>query len=135
MWRLALVFVVVIVTGGIGYWWLQQTPPEPEERTIPGTDMPFTVEVLNGTNVDGLARATTRHLRAAGIDVVRFGTASADTFSVTQILVRRSDTTGAARVRASLGFGTVILDEDARLLLDVSVYLGRDASGLVGIDP
>ena len=91
--------------------------------------------MLNGTDVDGLARATTQLLRAGGIDVVYFGTASSDTFAATQILVRRGDTTGAVNVLRILGLGMLVVDEDSELLLDVTVYLGRDAAGLIGFDP
>jgi len=136
MWRLALVTVVVLTAAAGGYWWWwHRQPVVVPERTIPGEVRQVTVEVLNGTDVDGLARATTRLLRASGIDVVHFGTASADTFTSTQVLVRRGDTTGAVGVLGILGLGTLIVDEDAELLLDVSVYLGRDAAGLIGFDP
>jgi hypothetical protein len=135
MWRLAVAGALVLAAALAGYWWLERQPVQPPERAIPGEGNRVTVEVLNGTDVDGLARATTRLLRAGGIDVVHFGTASADTFSATQILVRRGDTVAAVRVGGVLGFGALIVDEDPDLLLDVSVYLGRDAAALVGFDP
>ena len=80
-------------------------------------------------------RATTQRLRAGGIDVVYFGTAAADTFSATAIVVRRGDTTSAVHVQRVLGLGTLIVEEDPHLLLDVSVYLGRDAVELLGFHP
>lgn len=135
MWRLAVAGAFVLAAALGGYWWWERQPVQLPERAIPGEGSRVTVEVLNGTDVDGLARATTRLLRAGGIDVVHFGTASADTFSATQILVRRGDTVGAVHVVGVLGFGALIVDADPDLLLDVSVYLGRDAAVLVGFDP
>jgi hypothetical protein len=136
MRRLAATIVVVLIAGAVGtYWWWQRRPADAPGRPIPGETIRTKVEVLNGTDVDGLARATTRLLRSGGIDVVSFGTASADTFSVTQILVRRGDTVGAVHVLEALGVGNIAVAENPELLLDVSVYLGRDAARLIGLDP
>ena len=135
MWRLAVVGVVALAAVAGGYWWWHHQPDVVPERAIPGEASRVTVEVLNGTDVDGLARATTQLLRAGGIDVVYFGTASSDTFAATQILVRRGDTTGAVNVLRILGLGMLVVDEDSELLLDVTVYLGRDAAGLIGFGP
>lgn len=95
---------------------------------IPGEDGPrLTVEVLNSTAVDGLARRVTGHLRRHGLDVVYFGSASGALDS-TRVLIRRGDSTAARRVRQALGFGTIVEDLDPRLLLDVTVLLGTDAA-------
>jgi hypothetical protein len=95
----------------------------------------MTVEVLNGTTVDGLAREVTQRLRHAGIDVVSFGGAQDTSLDSTVILVRRGDSTDALRVRRALGLGRVLIEPDARLLLDVSVLVGRDLSGVLGLHP
>ncbi len=102
---------------------------------IPGEVERITVEVLNATGVDGLARAATRQLRHRGFDVVHFGTAAMDTLRETFIAARRGDTTGAARVREALGVGKVVVEPDPRLLLDASVFLGHDAIPLVNFRP
>ena len=105
------------------------------QHPIPGEGVRITVEVLNATGVDGLARATTRQLRNAGIDVVYFGTASSDTLEQTYIAVRRGDTTAAMRIRAALGVGRIVVEPDSRLLLDASVFLGRDITPLIYLGP
>jgi len=105
------------------------------QQPIPGEGVRITVEVLNATGVDGLARATTRQLRNAGIDVVYFGTASSDTLEQTYIAVRRGDTTAAMRIRAALGVGRIVVEPDSRLLLDASVFLGRDITPLIYLGP
>lgn len=93
------------------------------------------VEVLNATRIDGLARETTRRLRSQGIDVVYFGTARDSTRDSTLLVVRRGDAAVARRVRAVLGRGVISEDPDPRLLLDVSVILGRDLAPDSSLDP
>ena len=89
---------------------------------------------MNGAGIDGLAAATTRYLRERGIDVVSYGTAPADSHSVTLVIARRGDTTAAGVVQAALGLGVVVDDADARRLVDVTVLLGRDAAS-AGLRP
>jgi hypothetical protein len=97
-------------------------------HAIPGERVPYAVEVLNATDVDGLARAVTLHLREQGIDVVFYGTADSAVGDTTLIVVRGADTKAGDVVRDVLGVGRVLVDPDPRLLLDVSVFLGRDAA-------
>lgn len=121
----AVVAVVLLRTGGTE----PTSWPVPGDRGAPRLQ----VEVLNGSGIDGLARAATARLRRAGIDVVFFGTAAAETDS-TRLVVRRGDSTVADVVRRALGVGRIVVEPDPRLLLDVSVILGGDAAG-VGRDP
>ena len=102
--------------------------PAAARYDIPGTRTPWAVEVLNGTDVDGLARTITLRLRRAGFDIVSYGTAAAADQDSTLLLLRSADTAAAWAVRDALGFGRVVMEPDPRLLLDVSVVLGRDAA-------
>jgi len=124
-----LIVGVAIVAIGVGgwFWWHARAAVQEEAYTIPGEGEHLLLEVLNGAAVDGLAAAMTRQLRGLGLDVVYFGTARVDTFTQTQIMVRRGDTTGTGRIRQALGTGTVVIALDSQKLLDVSVILGRDA--------
>jgi len=101
---------------------------------VPGERLPYVVEVLNGTDVDGLARSMTFRLRRAGLDVVSYGT-SPDVAESTLILVRSGDAEAGSAVRDALGVGRVVAEPDPHLLLDVTVVLGRDAAGAVGRGP
>jgi hypothetical protein len=85
------------------------------------------VEVLNGSNRPGLARAVTRELRARGFDVLYFGTAR-DSARDSEVLLRRGDSSAAARVASVLGIAKVRVAPDTLLRLDVTVFLGRDFS-------
>ncbi|MFI5206854.1 MAG: LytR C-terminal domain-containing protein, partial [Gemmatimonadales bacterium] len=59
------------------------------DRPIPGETDRLEVEVLNTTGAVGQARAATRRLRDAGLDVVYFGGDAGPALDSTQILVRR----------------------------------------------
>ena len=115
--------------AGAAVWWMSgETDVDARAYPIPGEATHLTVEVLNGAGIDGLAAATTRRLRRAGIDVVFYGTAPVDTVTVTRILVRRGDTTIVGRIREVLGTGMAVRAPDSTLLLDVTVLLGSDAA-------
>lgn len=101
---------------------------------VPGERLPYTVEVLNGTDVDGLARTVTFRLRRTGLDVVSYGT-SAEPAESTMIIVRGTDPEAGGAVRDALGVGRVVSEPDPDLLLDVTVVLGRDAAGPVHRGP
>ena len=85
------------------------------------------VEVLNASGASGLARRATDVLRRAGFDVVFYGnapdSASADS---TVVLDRGGDSGRAEAVARALGRGSVRTAVDSALLLDVTVWLGRD---------
>lgn len=102
---------------------------------IPGEGDQPVVEVLNTTTADGLAREVTRRLRRAGIDVVYFGSDRGRGVDTTTILVRRGDSTQAARVREVLGMGRIVMAPDPRLLLDASVLLGPDLARALNLNP
>lgn len=125
---------MVTLAVGVGAWlWWRDGGERP--HPVPGERDRVTVEVLNATGVDGLAREMSRRLRHQGVDVVYFGTARMETLTVTRIVVRRGDSSGAYRVRDALGAGTIVADYDPRLLLDVSVLLGRDLATALDRNP
>lgn len=122
--------VILLVAGT--WWATRRAPMESRGPRIPG-DQPehhVTVEVLNGTTIDGLARRVTRRLRQQGIDVVFYGSAGTTEAGSTLVVARTGDTTVAREVRDALGVGTVSSDPQAHLLLDVTVILGRDADSV-----
>lgn len=91
---------------------------------VPASGGRVTVEVLNGTGRDGLARRVTRELRRQGFDVVTFGNAPpADS---TAVLRRRGGPEAAGRVASALGAGVVREQPDTLRRVDVTVLLGAD---------
>ena len=134
--RLIWALAVVLAGGGaLGAWRLWHRGPAQGTSPIPGEGERITVEVVNWTEVDGLAREVTRRLRRAGIDVVSYGAARGFSLDSTTIVVRRGDSTAAVRVRQALGLGRIAVDRDPRLLLDASVLLGPDLARTLGFHP
>jgi hypothetical protein len=88
-----------------------------------------TVEVLNASGVDGLARVGMVRLRLVGLDVV--GTGNATTAQreagATLVLVRRGDSTGAGRVLAAYPKAVIRNEPSPTPLVDLTVVLGPDA--------
>ncbi len=127
-----LVVLVLIAIGlagaGLSVWWhLRQGPPAPQgPLPIPGQRDSAVVEVLNTTRTVGLARAATRVLRDAGINVVYFGSDTGAPLDTTQILIRRGAGRGVPAVAQALGVGVIRAAPDASRLVDATVRLGGD---------
>ncbi len=99
-------------------------------RPVPGDQQRVQVEVLNASAAVGAGRAATRRLRDAGLDVVYYGSDTAQALDSTQILVRRGDAAAGTRVQRALGAGSVRSAADAARQVDVTVRLGRDFAAL-----
>ena len=132
---LAVFFGLIPVVAIVIYWWSRPNEAPASVLPVPGENLGITVEVLNGTLVDGLARTVTGQLRRAGVDVVYFGSASVNDLDSTLILVRRGDSTVATPIHRALAAGRIIVEPDSLLLLDVTVLLGRDLASARGIRP
>ena len=131
------VWIVVVVAAGVvaGAALVRSHRADRPRFPVPGERVPAKVEVLNAVGIDGLARDATLRLRERGIDVVFFGNAGIDTLAETRVLARRGNTAVAWDVQEALGVGVVEDAEDPRLLLDVTVLLGRDALPTLGRGP
>lgn len=132
----AALIILALVLGALVAWQRMSRPASPRpaairSRDVPGQGVRVTVEVLNGSGEVGLARAATRRLRDAGLDVVYFGTDTASALDTTQIIDRRHDDDKAQRVRRALGTGSVRAAADSARLVDVTVRLGADFTLLV----
>jgi hypothetical protein len=132
--RLLVVALIALGLAGAGFsvWWHgHHAPGGSSARAVPGDHDRVVVEVLNTTRAVGLARAATRVLRDAGMDVVYFGSDTGTVVDSTQVLVRRGTPEGAARVAAALGVGAVRQLPDPGRLVDVTVRIGRDFAARV----
>jgi hypothetical protein len=111
-------------------WRTARGPRTPAMASFAPLPRAVTVEVLNSGKVTGAARVGTILLRHAGLDVVDYGDAgeSLTGRSHNQVLVRRSDTTGAGRVVEALGGADIIDAPDPSRLVDLTVLLGKDFS-------
>lgn len=126
---LVLALIAVGLAGAALATWFRASRPEPaaeRARRVPGEGDRVVVEVLNTTPSVGLARAATRLLRDAGLDVVYFGSDTGAVLDSTQVLVRRGPAEGGERVARALRLGGLRAAPDAGRLVDVTVRLGRD---------
>jgi hypothetical protein len=129
--------LILLVGGGFAAWRLRREGVRADRPLpIPGDGgARVTVEVVNQTGADGLAREVTRRLRGAGIDVVDYSSARDSSADTTTIVIRRGDSTAAIRVRQALGLGRIRVDPDPRLVLDASVLVGPDLARALGFHP
>ena len=106
---------------------------DPHAFAIPDTRNRVVVEVLNGTDVNGLARVGARVLRSAGLDVVFL--ASGPKVDSTTVIVRRGNREAGETVLRALGQGRLKVQTDSTRHVDVTVILGPDFSGPAEIHP
>lgn len=88
-------------------------------------DSRATVEVLNGSGKQGLARLATEQLRDAGYDVVQFGNAAQTTIN-SYVIDRVGKPEVAAAVAQQLGIGGSRTQIDTTRYVDATVVLGKD---------
>jgi hypothetical protein len=122
---------LLVVTVVVAVIWLRgggaaAAGPAPDQGGPEPAADPVRVEVLNGSGRAGLARDATQRLRAAGFDVVYFGNAARFDHPVSHVVDRAGDTLSARTVAHALGIDSVTSQPDPRLLLEVTVVLGRD---------
>ncbi|MGQ0764892.1 MAG: LytR C-terminal domain-containing protein [Gemmatimonadota bacterium] len=128
MWlrsRRHLTWVMVLLVAGVsGIWWSRSADDGADvERVVPpGTRI--RVEVLNASEVRGLARRATQYLRDRGFDVVRYAGDTARLDS-TVVLDRSNHPGWAALVSAAFGNARVVSRPDSARYLDVTVLVGR----------
>jgi LCP family protein required for cell wall assembly len=88
----------------------------------------LSVAVLNGTNVQGLARRTADKLEEYGCDITSVGTSEEQT-DTTYVVDHRGGARRAERVAAWLGRGVISVAPDGDNPADVPVVTGRDLVG------
>ncbi len=125
--RLVLLALLIVVGAAIAFGARAVRRPResvvvsPELRAPDGTRI--RVQVLNSTNVRGLARRATLLLRDRGFDVVEVGTISGKHDS-TLVLDLSGHPEWAERVARVMGQARVESRPDSSRYLDISVVLG-----------
>jgi hypothetical protein len=82
------------------------------------------VEVLNAGGVRGMAASARDELRDAGFDVVHYGNASTFEQVESEVILRGGTAEAAENVARALGIEQVRVEQDASLLVEVTVLLG-----------
>ena len=127
--RVAILGIMVLLLAGAFIVRAATSGSEPAPRAV-APDASTTnaervkVEVLNATDVRGLARRATMVLRDKGFDVLYMGSAS-ERLDSTLVLDRSGNPARAQRVAEALGGARVESRPDTSRYLDVTVMLGR----------
>jgi hypothetical protein len=104
------------------------TPGESPPATTPVSLEGVTVQVLNGTNEDGLAAGTAQDLEQLGVEIISVGNA-ARTYPITTLFFRPSDSEPIAQALAETQFPGAKLEPATNNLepdVQVTVVLGED---------
>lgn len=127
-----LVFAgAVVACAGVATWFYTSRPlrggndaaPSGVERIVPeGTRI--RVEVLNGSNVRGLARRASLYLRDLGFDVVRFAQDTASGRDSTLVLDRTMHPEWAQMLSEAMTGSSVEMRPDSSRYVDITVLLG-----------
>jgi polyisoprenyl-teichoic acid--peptidoglycan teichoic acid transferase len=89
----------------------------------------LTVEILNGTSLDGLARRTKALYESFGFEVVSFGNADNDKYLNTVVLDRRGNPDAARRAADIIHCERIHTQTSATSDADITVIVGRDFDG------
>jgi len=97
-------------------------------------ELNVTLEILNGTTINGLAARTSQVFQSFGYDVVKIGNAEGDIVEKTEVIDRRGDITQAQRVATVIKCAAVRTEVlpghgDPDENVDVTVILGGDFDG------
>ncbi|MFN4769815.1 MAG: LytR C-terminal domain-containing protein [Candidatus Kapaibacterium sp.] len=132
--RLLVTVLLAAVVVAFGYALIVrffiQPPVEVQVESVIGADSharAIQLQILNATDVPGIAKKATDFLRRRGFDVVQVQNASFQTPKSFVVNVT-ADSAPAARVAYALGIdnGSVRREIDTTLVLDCTVVLGRD---------
>ena len=126
-------FLLAMLVLGIGgsYLWRRTATPEARqaralsatvERVVPDS-VRIKVEVLNATNVRGLARRATFHLRDLGFDVVSSGN-STEKVDSTVVIIRSGRPEWADLAAKALGGARIETRPDTSRYLDLTILIG-----------
>jgi len=107
----------------------------PETTATAIVDKVFTIEILNGTTVRGLAQRTAEIYQSYGYEVVSVGNASSTDVAKTSVLDRYGNEASATTVANVIRCGTVLREASPTASpADFVIILGRDFNGRYCVD-
>ena len=99
-------------------------------RNLSVPEVPFQIEVLNGTGEPGVAREVTMLLRKMGIDVLIEGNAGRFDYQQTVLVDRKGNPALMRKLSKRLGIGRVITQIQERPRVDATIVIGWDRERL-----
>jgi len=99
-------------------------------RNLSIPEVPFQIEVLNGTGEQGVAREVTMQLRKMGIDVLIEGNAGRFDYRETILVDRKGNTELMRKLSKRLGVSRVIIQIQDKPRVDATLVVGWDRERL-----
>jgi anionic cell wall polymer biosynthesis LytR-Cps2A-Psr (LCP) family protein len=99
------------------------------QEAIRDENIVIRLEILNGTDVSGLAARTAERYRSFGFDVVAVGNATSDDVVSTLVIDRQGNEVFAQRTADIIGAHLIETDMSQQAAVDVTVILGKDFDG------
>lgn len=114
--------------------WLRETVRQVRDslatdETVRDENIVVSLEILNGTTINGLARRTRELYESFGFDVVSFGNAESTGIERTVVIDRRGNVGLAERAAEIIRAPRVVSDVTPDSSADVTIILGRDFDG------
>jgi len=94
------------------------------------SDVPYTIEVLNGSGENGVATRVATELRKLGFDVLIVGNADRFDYTDTVIIDRKGNTELVERLARLTGIRNTIVQKIDTPLVDATVIIGHDIHDL-----
>ena len=99
-------------------------------RNLSIPDVPFQIQVLNGTGEQGVAREVTMQLRKMGIDVLIEGNAGRFDYRETILVDRKGNPELMKKLSKRLGVSRVIIQIQDKPRVDATLVVGWDRERL-----
>lgn len=99
-------------------------------RNLSVPEVPFQIEVLNGTGEPGMAREVTMRLRKMGIDVLIEGNAERFDYRESVLVDRKGNPALMRKLSRRLGVGRVVTQIQERPRVDATLVIGWDRERL-----
>ena len=99
-------------------------------RNLSVPDIPFQIQVLNGTGEPGVAKEVTMQLRKMGIDVLIEGNARCFDYRETVLVDRKGNPVLMRKLSRRLGIGRVVTQIQERPRVDATLVVGWDRDRL-----
>jgi hypothetical protein len=114
-----LLALVLVGAASSGWGLLRRQAPAPVPK--------LRIEVLNGSDIDGLGARCAARLRELGQDVVRVGDADRRDYARSMLLDRRGHARFSQRLAQELGGIPLLLEATEAPAVDLTLILGSDA--------
>lgn len=121
-----LTFTTLFTLFGLTSCFQEEKAPPPEIILDRYERISGEVQVLNGTNLNGMAGTVRSFLMDKGFDVIDVGNADEQNFDETLIVYRNPDWSGKRHLENSLKNPKTMILENSSKLVDVTIFIGKD---------